>query len=310
MIQEIPYKNRDEWLAIRQKYIGGSDAGAVVGLDSFKSPYSLWAEKTGKIPAFEGNITTKVGAYLEELVAQMFTDETGKKVRKKNFTVINDNYPFACANVDRMIVGEKALLEIKTTNSVPVMRKCRNGEYPEKWYCQMMHYLAVTGLEKAYLAVLIECREFKIFELSRDEEEIEALMRAEADFWQCVENDIPPQVDGSPATTEAVSERYPEADRTMPVIDLTGAQDKINSYIQLKAQEKALKALIDECGNSIKEQLKTAEKGQSATHTVSWSNSVRTSFDQKAFEADYKDVDLSKYKSATNVRTFRITERK
>ena len=49
-IQKISYSNHEEWLSIRNKYIGGSDAGAVVGLDDYKSPYSLWAEKTGRIP--------------------------------------------------------------------------------------------------------------------------------------------------------------------------------------------------------------------------------------------------------------------
>ena len=86
-IQKISYSNHEEWLSIRNKYIGGSDAGAVVGLDDYKSPYSLWAEKTGRIPSFSGNITTSVGAYLEEFVAKMFSEQTGKKVRKCNFTL-------------------------------------------------------------------------------------------------------------------------------------------------------------------------------------------------------------------------------
>ena len=70
MVNEIKYKDHDEWLSIRSRYIGGSDAGAVIGMNPYKSAYTLWAEKTGKIPGFEGNIITKVGAYLEDLVAQ------------------------------------------------------------------------------------------------------------------------------------------------------------------------------------------------------------------------------------------------
>ena len=56
MIKEIPYQDKDEWLSLRKGYIGGSDAGAVLGMNPYKSAYSLWAEKTGKIPEFEGNL--------------------------------------------------------------------------------------------------------------------------------------------------------------------------------------------------------------------------------------------------------------
>ena len=203
-IREIKYASREEWLELRKGYIGGSDAGAVMGMNPYSSPFAVWAEKTGKVEGFAGNLTTKVGAYLEDLVAQLFTEETGKKVRRKNRMLVNDEFQWACADVDRLVVGEKALLEIKTTNSFPAMKKIRGGEYPEMWYCQMTHYLAVTGLEKAYLAVLVNCRDLRIFELERDEDEIAALMDAERAFWEKVTQDIPPEADGSEATTEAL----------------------------------------------------------------------------------------------------------
>ena len=37
---------RDEWLAIRAKGIGSSDAAAAIGLSSYKCALSLWLEKT------------------------------------------------------------------------------------------------------------------------------------------------------------------------------------------------------------------------------------------------------------------------
>ena len=211
MCKEIAYNNKEEWLSLRRHFIGGSDAGAVVGLNPYKSAYTLWAEKTGKTPEFEGNLITEVGSYLEDFVAKLFEKESGKKVRRKNRMLVNADYPFACADVDRVIVGENAILECKTTNSFPAMKKFKNGEYPESWYCQMTHYLAVGGYDKAYLAVLIGCREFKIFELVRDEEEIKALMNAEADFWDKVEKNIAPSVDGAESTSDTISTLYPES---------------------------------------------------------------------------------------------------
>ena len=64
MITKQSTANHEEWLALRHKYIGGSDAAAVVGLNAYVSPYTLWAEKTGRLPGFEGNLATEVGTYL------------------------------------------------------------------------------------------------------------------------------------------------------------------------------------------------------------------------------------------------------
>lgn len=306
MIKEIKYSTHEEWLGIRSKYIGGSDASAVIGLNPYASRYSLWAEKTGKVPGFEGNLTTKVGAYLEQLVADLFEEESGKKVRKKNSTMVNDLYPFACANVDRMIVGEKAFLEIKTTNSIPLMKKLRNSdEFPEQYYCQVVHYLAVTGLEKAYLAVLINCRELKIYEMERDQAEIDALMGAEKEFWKLVETNTPPSPDGSEATSETISTLYPNANDD--TVDLFAYNSLLDQYCDLASQIKALTDLKDEVGNRVKEFMKEAGKGESDRFKVSFSNTTRKSFDAKRFSADHGNLDLTPYYNITNSRTFKVS---
>lgn len=310
MIKKISYKSREEWLSLRKGYIGGSDAGAVIGLNPYKSAYTLWAEKTGKIPEFEGNITTRVGAYLEELVARMFTEETGKSVRRMNKMLVNDAYPFACADLDRVVVGDGAILEIKTTNSIPVMKKLRKGEFPETYYAQIMHYLAVSGMQKAYLAVLIECRDFKIFELDRDEAEIAALMDAERHFWDLVQRDIPPVADGTDSTTKTVAQIYPASSEEAGVADLNGYGGELDEYIALGAQIKALEQLKDEAANKIKLFLGERGRGESDKYKVNWTSSERNSFDSKRFAKDHPEIDMSEYYKTTSVRTFKVNEKK
>lgn len=307
MITEFPYKDREEWLALRKNYIGGSDAGSVIGLNPYKSAYSLWAEKTGRLPEWEGNLTTRVGGYLEELVAQLFTEETGKKVRKKNRMMVNDKYPWASANVDRLIVGEKALLEIKTTNSPVNIKKFKNDEFPEAWYCQMTHYLAVSGLKKAYLAVLIECKEFRIFELNRDEEEIKALMAAEETFWDCVQKDTPPEPDGLISTSEALSSLYPTDNGES--VNLFNYNGELAQYLALTEQIKQLEETKSGIGNRIKLALGEASRGETDRYKAMWTASERKNFDRKRFEQDNPQIDLSSYYKITSVRSLRITER-
>ena len=306
MTNEIAYNSKEEWLSLRRNFIGGSDAGAVVGLNPYKSAYTLWAEKTGKIPEFEGNLITEVGSYLEDFVAKLFEKETGKKVRRKNRMLINHEYPFACADVDRVIVGENAILECKTTNSFPAMKKFKTGEYPESWYCQMTHYLAVGGYEKAYLAVLIGCREFKVFELDRDEEEIKALMSAEAVFWDKVQKDIPPEADGTESTSDTITTIYPESNDN--TVNLMAYETDLKQYMTYTSLIKDAEKQRDEVANRIKAFLGESGRGESNNFKVSWTSSKRVSFDSKKFAADHADMDLSEYYKSTNVRTFKVSE--
>ena len=307
MIKELAYESKEEWLSIRKNYIGGSDAGAVVGLNPYKSAYSLWAEKTGKIPEFEGNTTTRVGNYLEEFVADMFTEETGKKVRRKNRILVNEDYPWACADVDRMIVGEKAILECKTTNSPIAMKKFRKGEYPEQWYCQMTHYLAVTGLDKAYLAVLIECRDFKIFELERDDGEITALMEEENNFWNHVKDGTPPMADGLASTSEALVAIYPQSNED--TVDLFGYETELREYIAISAEIKRLEGLKDWHANKVKAYMGESGRGENERFRVSWATSERKSLDTKKLMAEHPEIDFDEYYKVSASRTFRVNEK-
>ena len=308
MLQKIKTKSREEWKALRKNYIGGSDASAVVGLNQFASQLSLWAEKTGSAPEFSGNLATEVGTFLEEFVAKKFEDETGKTVRRCNLSLVNDKYPFAIANVDRVVVGEDAGLEIKTTSELNMMR-FKDGDYPGNYYCQCVHYLAVTGKARWYLAVLIGNREFKTFVIERDEDEIKALMEAERYFWDnYVKTCTPPPADGHRATTETVGKMYP--DDGGDDVDLTDIAEDFAQRKRLKESRNAIDAQIDEIDNRIKLRMGEASKGTAGLFSASWKVQTRNSFDAEALKADYPEIDLSKYTRSTQSRVFRVTEQK
>ncbi len=304
-ITTVKTANLEEWRQLRSKYIGGSDAAAVVGLNSWVSPYSLWAEKTGKTPAFEGNLATEVGAYLEDFVAKKFEAETGKKVRKRNQSFFNSDYPFAIGNIDREIVGEDAGLEIKTTNSLN-LKKFKDGEYPANYYVQCVHYMAITGKKRWYLAVLIGNNEFKHFTIERNEEEIAALMGAEAEFYEYIKNNTPPPVDGTQATTEAIKSIYENSNEAF--VDLFGFSAELEQYISYKKQIKALEVLRDEATNRIKAFMGESESGESERFKISWKTQSKRTFDVDKFKEAYPDIDLSEFYKITNTRPFRVNE--
>jgi len=278
-------------------------------MDEWKSPFALWAEKTGRVPPFGGNLTTKVGGYLEDLVAKLYEEETGKTVRRKNATLVNDAYPFACANLDRVVVGESALLEIKTTNSFPVMRTLRGGEFPDRWLCQMTHYLAVTGMERAYLAVLVACREFVTFTLERNEEEIDALMDAERRFWALVETDTAPGLDGSESTSEAVKAMWPDAREETKDLGRFIAVE-FEELARFKAERKLMDERISTAENRIKAAMGDAEAATCGRWKATWKTQTRRTFQPKEFAAAHRGLDMAPWYKETTSRVFRVSENK
>lgn len=306
MITKIATQNREEWKALRKGYIGGSDAASVIGLNPYKSAYSLWAEKTGKIPEFEGNLATDVGTYMEDFIAKRFEQETGKKVRRESRSFLNDQYPWAIANCDRLIVGEDAGLECKFTDSLN-LKKYKGGEYPERFYAQCVHYLAMTGKKRWYLAVLIGNKEFKRFTIERDEEEIAALMGEEEKMSVCIKTNTPPMVDGTESTSKTIGAIYP--DSNADTVNLMAYETDLMQYMALGTQIKALEEQQAQMANRVKAFMNEAGKGESNRYKVSWSTSSRRNFDTKAFQADHKDIDLNKYYKTSLYRTFKVTER-
>lgn len=293
-----------EWVEARRGSIGGSDAAAILGLNAYSSPLAVWGDKTGKIPAedISGKESVRLGHFLEPYVADRFAEITGKKVRRRNCIIKNDLYPWAHANVDRVVVGENAGLECKTTSELN-LSKFRGGEYPANYYVQCMHYMAVCGFDKMYLAVLIGNREVRIFEIQRDDAEIAALMEAEERFWECVQNGTPPAIDGMSATADALDRLWPAKEA---MVDLTSVCVDIRQYIALRAEIKKLEQQLQKSANAIKAAMQGATKGFYGDFSISWNPVKKSTFDKKAFQKGNPGIDLSKYSKTTEYRQFSI----
>lgn len=300
-IQRIKRDDREKWLALRNKYIGGADAASVCGLNEYQSPYALWAEKTGKVPPFEGNLRTRIGTELEPIIAKLFEEETGKKVQNCNFSLINSEYPWAIADIDRMVIGEDAILEIKSTSALN-LKHYRDGDYPARFYVQCQHYLAVTGKQTAYLAVLIGNGDFRWFTIERNDDEIAALMETEKQFHEwMVTGEEPP---ANPVDAESIELVHPVSNGTS--IELFGQQNIMRNYLELKARISELEKEADGIAAVLKQDMGDAEKGTDGEYVCTWANRTRTTFDKKAFQKDNPNIDLSKWEKVSNYRAFSI----
>lgn len=306
-IKRIPTVSmeRGEWLELRRGSIGGSDAAAIVGLNEWISPYSLWADKTGRLPSKDDTEAMRQGRDLEGYVASRWEEATGKRVRRCNAILKNSMFPFAHANIDRDVMGEDAGLECKTT-SVLRLKEFVGGEYPASYYVQCVHYMAVTGAAKWYLAVLVLNQGFYHYVIERDQGEIDALMEAERTFWGYVQRDEPPPIDGSDATADALATIYHEG--AGGSVDLFGLEGELTGYLTAKAAVKQLQAELSRHENVLKERLGEAECGLCGPYRVSWKSQSRRTFDAKGYAADHPDADLSGYYSTSTFRKFTVKE--
>jgi len=157
--------SREAWLLERRKSIGGSDAGAILGLNPYRSPYALWAEKTGRLPEQEDTEAMRQGRDLEAYVADRFSEKSGKRVERYNYLLRSSDAPHLHANIDRRVIGEKSGLECKTASALN-MKSYIGGQFPESYYVQCVAYLAVTGWERWYLAALVLNKAFFIYQIT------------------------------------------------------------------------------------------------------------------------------------------------
>lgn len=307
MIRKIPTSNmsKEDWTKLRSTTIGGSDSAAILGLNPHKSAYALWAEKTGKVipEDISQKEAVRLGTDLEDYVAHRFMEATGKKVRRENYTVFRDDMPYAHANYDRLIVGEEAGLEIKTTNALN-LKKFKNGEFPANYYCQCVHYMMISGLKRWYLAVLVLGIEFKVFVIDRDEAEIEALRMAEENFWYQVQNDLPPEIDGMDSTVDALNAEFPVSEPDSE-IDLTGCAADLAILDECTQQIKALEEKKAAAQARIMEAMGSAERGGYRNYRVTWKSQKRQTFDRKRFEKENGAIPEA-YLKTSESRTFRF----
>ena len=203
-------KSREEWLRIRTSYIGGSDAACIVGENPWKTNVELWEEKTGRRKAedISDKPAVKYGSRAEEHLRELFKLDFPQMAVDyvDNNIWTNDEKPWAHASLDGWLTNEAGrfgVLEIKTTTIQNASQKAKWQEgIPQNYYCQVLHYLMVTGADFAILKAKIRwelpdaepfahIKHYRI-ERAEVEEDLEFLENSEKEFSRLIKEDRPP----------------------------------------------------------------------------------------------------------------------
>ena len=322
---------KNEWLMKRKCGIGGSDASSILGFNPYKSSMAVYIDKIcyahllkdlkgekvsqnsdchiekdliDKFISQDNEISYKMelGNKLKSFVASEFMLKTGKKVRNINGILRNDKYPFAIANIDRAVVGEKAFLECKVTNSFN--KKEWEKTIPIHYQIQMNHYMAVSGATHCYVAVLIGNEELVIHKLERDKEMIDEIMKLEEMFWNnCILGDKLPMPDGSNDYSKTLDILYKDSkEEELILFEAESILERYDEVVKLyKDFEKEKKAIEQ----YLKLQMQNYEIAYVGDRKITWKKQERNTIDTTRLKKEHPEI-ANKFTKTTISRVLKI----
>lgn len=239
---------KEEWLEDRKTGIGGSDIGTILGLNSKKSPYQLWEEKTGKTDGSVDNNFTRAGIKLEPMVADWFAETTGLPLSNpgQNITRHKD-FDFVLGTPDRITydstTNKAGILEIKTTGKI-----IDPEQIPLMWFCQVIWYAGIKkswndqeGYDYNHIAwwERLTCA-FNFIPITFDQEFSKYLIEKADEFWsKYVLADTPPP----PTNLKDLQILYA---RHQPGKSIIATDELQKSIAELKTISEAIKAAKDQ----------------------------------------------------------------
>lgn len=205
----------DAWLQQRKTGIGGSEASIILNINPYKSPYQLFMEKKGNTVEHITNEAIEKGNRLEQPLIDVFygLHPEYTPIDTKHISLKSKEYAFMNANLDSAFLDEnsdKAILEIKTT-TIQNKKMLEEWGYwdnnqgiwiekiPDNYYCQVVHYMATTGIKHAVVYALLdfayksgqETRETHIY-WDDVVEDMNLIIQEEKKFWKRLEDNDPP----------------------------------------------------------------------------------------------------------------------
>lgn len=294
----------------RTLFIGGSDIAAILGLSRYATPLSVWAEKTGQIEKPTGikPLRMRLGTRMEEVIADLWMEETGKRLNRVTERRTHPKYPYFRAQIDRMVVGEDATWEGKNTNW-RLKKDWNDGEAPQEAICQAMWGLAISNKKHSYVSGLIDSQELRTVKVERDPVLIaEMLKRADA-FWNefVVPKVMPGQITAK--DTKTLFDLFPHSEPESSV-DLGDEYAKmVENRNALYQDQIALEAQIEKLENEIKAKMGTIEGARAGKWLITWKTQVSKRLDTALLKNNEPEMYL-KYTKESPSRVFRIKETK
>lgn len=298
-VEPLDFVSQEDWHKLRSKGIGGSDIGAILGVNKYRSLVDVYLDKIeGK--KVEDNNAMFWGRILEPIIRAEFQKKHSEEYQTY-LVPYSLKYGVLRANVDGLIYNNNTqkwgVLEIKTANQFTT-KEWSDGVVPQSYYAQVMHYLTVTGLDYAIIVVLIGGSDYREFYIERNEDEVKAIKEVAEDFWNTyiIPQKIPAP-DGSDAYTEYQKELLAKYETFSNRVELDDNMNKLLDESEEKKQQiKELEKEVRETEQKIMNIIidNQADLAESEKYKVKLVTQNRTKVDPK-FKTEQKEL-INKYK--------------
>lgn len=311
----------EKWSMLRTTGIGGSDAGAIMGLNKYASKLTVYMAKCGA-EGFSGNETTEWGHILEDPIRNKAAEELGVTIEKVPGMFTSDDCEYLNANLDGLVDTNGKEVEIGGNKVTGIggyeIKTSTDGtgfsdeEIPDSYYAQVQHYMNVCNLSWFILTVFIlSTKQRRHYIVERNDAWIEDMVNAEKDFW---ENNVLKGVYPDAAGIESEKE-YIEKLPMSESIELTKEiEDLIFNEREIDNQIKTLKQKQEQLKNQILiEMFKNSKNGGAADkvtasgtmYKVTYNTQMRKSVDSDLLK---KDGLYEKYSKESSSKVMRISE--
>jgi len=252
-----------EDLERRRKCIGASDVAAILGASPWRSPWDVWADKTGRLEPWAGNEATKLGTFLEASVLSYAEAIVGDLER--NIRVECPNTPIV-ATLDARTMDKGIPVEVKTAGMVGPLHgdwgDAMSDHVPDHYLLQVHTQLLCTGAEVGWLFALLGGRGVVQYEIPRSDSLCDSLVDQLCQWWNLH------IIDGAEPSRERATLEIVKRLRRVPerVVDLGDSVDYLLRTKELLAAEaKDLKSRQEETDKMILLALGDAEAGVTAS---------------------------------------------
>lgn len=199
-------------------------------------------------------------------------------------------YPYMIADVDRLIVGEDAGLECKTTSAYNA-DKWEDGKIPLHYVIQCYHYMAVTGKRIWYIAAVILGQGFVYYKLEWDDAIILQLIKMEGNFWNNhVIPRVMPEPDGTDACNQILNEYFHTARKESSIRLSAEFDEKLNYRDRLMQQIEVLNIEKNRIEQEIKLAMGDNETAETDTYKVTWSNVETNRLDSGRLKKEEREI--------------------
>lgn len=187
-------QSTDEWHKWRAGGIGASDAGTILGMNPYKTPYQFWLQRTGKVQSETQNAAMLHGLQFEDDARAHFIGKTGKGLTPACYQ--HDDYPFMRASLDGISWDESFVADLKCPQPHNFDRILRLQQAPVYWELQIQYQLACCPATSGALSVYSSDSRMSVdFEYEQDADIQEQLVEAAHYMWTCIQADTPPKLE-------------------------------------------------------------------------------------------------------------------